>query len=262
MPTQALWVSFSIPLIAPYAPTTSGTHHRFSSPVCQISCGRGTSCAVSTYSCCVRSRPYRFFNVTRCLKFVLMNFGNHHPESLSYLEYLSSGENLAGCADFVTVLSRTFLRVYILLPVTGSSVYMRCIFARAYRRLGLGRKTCCMICGVGRLLISNCAAVVGDCKIGKKPRSKNFPDENNSGEPQSRTSNLLQFWVTPLTAHSLINPTTTITSFDFEASFSETPPHCLAGARPAHRTDNTPGGHVHLTLSVDSRLPDHTAIRM
>lgn len=43
--------------------------------------------------CCVKSNPYLFFNVTRCL------------------EYLSSGENLAGCADLVTSPETTFFRV-------------------------------------------------------------------------------------------------------------------------------------------------------
>lgn len=43
--------------------------------------------------CCVKSNPYLFFNVTRCL------------------EYLSSGENLAGCADFVTSPVTTFFSV-------------------------------------------------------------------------------------------------------------------------------------------------------
>ena len=43
--------------------------------------------------CCVKSNPYLFFNVTRCL------------------EYLSSGEKRAGCADFVTSLATTFFNV-------------------------------------------------------------------------------------------------------------------------------------------------------
>lgn len=47
-----------------------------------------------------------------------------------YLEYLSSGENLAGCADFVTTPSRTFFRVYTLFP-DSSSVYIKCMLAVA-----------------------------------------------------------------------------------------------------------------------------------
>jgi hypothetical protein len=43
--------------------------------------------------CCVKSSPYLFFNVTRCL------------------EYLSSGENLAGCALFVTSPLAIFFNV-------------------------------------------------------------------------------------------------------------------------------------------------------
>ncbi len=43
--------------------------------------------------CCVKSNPYLFFSVTRCL------------------EYLSSGENRAGCADLVTSPETTFFRV-------------------------------------------------------------------------------------------------------------------------------------------------------
>lgn len=42
------------------------------------------------------------------------------------LEYLSSGENLAGCADLVTSPFRTFLRVYVRFP-SLSRVYIRCI---------------------------------------------------------------------------------------------------------------------------------------
>lgn len=46
---------------------------------------------------------------------------------LTDLENLSSGENLAGCADIVRLPSAViFLRVYILLP-SGLSVYIRCI---------------------------------------------------------------------------------------------------------------------------------------
>lgn len=43
--------------------------------------------------CCVKSNPYLFFSVTRCL------------------EYLSSGEKRAGCADFVTSPETTFFNV-------------------------------------------------------------------------------------------------------------------------------------------------------
>ncbi|KAK0123990.1 hypothetical protein ONS95_008979 [Cadophora gregata] len=43
--------------------------------------------------CCVKSSPYLFFSVTRCL------------------EYLSSGEKRAGCADLVTSPETTFLSV-------------------------------------------------------------------------------------------------------------------------------------------------------
>ena len=43
------------------------------------------------------------------------------------LEYLSSGENLAGWADFVTWPSLIFLRVYSRLP-EASRVYIRCMF--------------------------------------------------------------------------------------------------------------------------------------
>lgn len=43
--------------------------------------------------CCVKSSPYLFFKVTRCR------------------EYLSSGENRAGCADLVTSLPTTFFSV-------------------------------------------------------------------------------------------------------------------------------------------------------
>jgi len=44
------------------------------------------------------------------------------------LEYLSSGENLAGCADFVILLSSIFFSVYCRCP-DGVRVYMRCIFS-------------------------------------------------------------------------------------------------------------------------------------
>lgn len=43
-----------------------------------------------------------------------------------YLEYLSSGEKRAGCADFVTSPSATFCRVYRRLPLE-SRVYIRCM---------------------------------------------------------------------------------------------------------------------------------------
>jgi hypothetical protein len=43
--------------------------------------------------CCVKSNPYLFLSVTRCL------------------EYLSSGLNLAGCALFVTSAPTTFFNV-------------------------------------------------------------------------------------------------------------------------------------------------------
>lgn len=42
------------------------------------------------------------------------------------LEYLSSGEKRAGCADLVTSPAETFLSVYRRLPV-ASTVYMRCM---------------------------------------------------------------------------------------------------------------------------------------
>jgi hypothetical protein len=60
--------------------------------------------------CCVKSNPYLFFSVTRCL------------------EYLSSGENLAGCADLVTSPDTTLCRVYMRLPL-ASRVYMRCMLS-------------------------------------------------------------------------------------------------------------------------------------
>ena len=52
---------------------------------------------------------------------------NYFEETRTNLEYLSSGENLAGCADLVTAPSRTFLRVYTRFP-SLLRVYMRCIF--------------------------------------------------------------------------------------------------------------------------------------
>ena len=48
--------------------------------------------------------------------------------SYTYLDHLSSGENLAGCADFVTSPSAIFFSVYMRFPFP-SSVYMRCILA-------------------------------------------------------------------------------------------------------------------------------------
>lgn len=53
-------------------------------------------------------------------------------ERSTYLEYLSSGENLAGCADLVTSPSVIFFRVYWRLPLP-SRVYMRCIVTELWR---------------------------------------------------------------------------------------------------------------------------------
>ena len=64
--------------------------------------------AVQNLLCCVINSPYLFLSVTRCL------------------EYLSSGENRAGCADFETSPETTFLSVYWRTPFE-SRVYMRCI---------------------------------------------------------------------------------------------------------------------------------------
>ena len=47
-------------------------------------------------------------------------------DSTTHLEYLSSGENRAGWADFVTSLPCTFFNVYTRLP-SASRVYMRCM---------------------------------------------------------------------------------------------------------------------------------------
>jgi hypothetical protein len=41
---------------------------------------------------------------------------------------LSSGENLAGCADLVTSPDTTLCRVYMRLPL-ASRVYMRCMLS-------------------------------------------------------------------------------------------------------------------------------------
>ena len=49
--------------------------------------------------CCVKRRPYRFFNVTRCLTTWASFHWLYGHET--HLENLSSGENLAGWADLV-----------------------------------------------------------------------------------------------------------------------------------------------------------------
>lgn len=79
--------------------------------------------------CCVSSRPYRFFNVTRCLA-NCQNYIALVSGRATYLEYLSSGENRAGCADFVTSASTTFFNVYVRLP-SASRVNMRCMAANS-----------------------------------------------------------------------------------------------------------------------------------
>lgn len=126
--------------------------------------------------CCVIKSPYLFLIVTRCLNphispvqsqsfhrpchipsyFLPTIIGNSSSslpqlpgwvwwvcvgvnyEGPSYLEYRSSGLNLAGCADLATSPDTTFFSVYSRLP-SALRVNMRCILDQ-YQRLPFPRE--------------------------------------------------------------------------------------------------------------------------
>lgn len=68
--------------------------------------------AMRNLLCWVNSRPYLFFKVTLCLRNHQSRFPPPYTVGhMPYREYLSSGENLAGCADLVTSLPTTFFKV-------------------------------------------------------------------------------------------------------------------------------------------------------